>query len=300
MTLSMVVSDEVYFACPSTFNDPLDTHPSLQVDVDTNKLKEVLRRLVERRTNAQNRAAANLVRMEGPRTEDHIENLSRRQADQTVRSIEYNASNTEYGGEEQDRERLLLRLSIEQELLCQYDKGIVSLAESSTCPLMWSHYGDQHKGICIGYSIPERIADKVGRVQYVGDRYVRAEKLVTMLEGCEIARREVDRAVLFRKAKSWQYEREWRLIGSLGIANSPMEMEELIFGMRCTQSMKYAVVKALEGRERNVEFFETHEIRGSFGLERRVVNQDELLANFPIRSIGIYDDFKDTPVYQDS
>lgn len=296
----MVVSDEVYFACPSTFNDPLDTHPSLQVDVDTNKLKEVLRRLVERRTNAQNRAAANLVRMEGPRTEDHIENLSRRQADQTVRSIEYNASNTEYGGEEQDRERLLLRLSIEQELLCQYDKGIVSLAESSTCPLMWSHYGDQHKGICIGYSIPERIADKVGRVQYVGDRYVRAEKLVTMLEGCEIARREVDRAVLFRKAKSWQYEREWRLIGSLGIANSPMEMEELIFGMRCTQSMKYAVVKALEGRERNVEFFETHEIRGSFGLERRVVNQDELLANFPIRSIGIYDDFKDTPVYQDS
>ena len=41
-TLSMLVSDQLYFADPSSFNDPLDTRPSLEADVDETELKQIL------------------------------------------------------------------------------------------------------------------------------------------------------------------------------------------------------------------------------------------------------------------
>ena len=92
-TLDMIVSDEVYFADPSTFNDPLDTRPSLEVDIDIDELEKVLRLFVERRINAEMTAAAKSIRYKSPKTVGHIERLSRRQADRLVKDIEYHASN---------------------------------------------------------------------------------------------------------------------------------------------------------------------------------------------------------------
>ena len=291
-TLDMIVSDEVYFADPSTFNDPLDTRPSLEADLDNEKLELLLRRLVERRIKAEKTAAAKSIRYKGPRTVDHIERLSRRQADRLVRDIEYHASNPDYAGEK--TRKFLLRHWIEDELLRQYDKGIVSLAERSTCPLMWSHYGDQHRGICIGYSVPERVAETIHKVEYRGGRLVQAGRVAAMLEGDEPARREVDEAVLLRKAGSWHYEREWRLTGPPGLARSPLEMEEIVFGMRCKDSTKYAVIKALEGREHEVKFFEIREVRGKFGLRKRAMHdKGELFVSYPVRAVSMYEDFAD-------
>ena len=66
---------------------------------------------------------------------------------------------------------------------------------------MWSHYGDQHRGICVGYSVPEDAADEVRRVDYGGDRKVWVSQVAAMLEGNQVARRKVDDAVLLRKAE---------------------------------------------------------------------------------------------------
>lgn len=291
-TLDMIVSDEVYFADPSTFNDPLDTRPSLEADVNSDELEVVLRRLVEQRINAEKTAAAKSIRYRGPRTVDRIERLSRWQADRLLKDIEYHASNPEYGGEK--HKQFLLRHSIEAELLRQYETGIVSLAERSRCPLMWSHYGDQHRGICIGYSVPDRVADNIHKVKYRGGRLVQVGKLAAMLEGSETARREVDEAVLLRKAGSWHYEREWRLIGPLGLARSPLEMEEIIFGLRCKDSTKYAVMKTLEGREHEIKFYEMHEVPGTFRLKKRVLHyDDDLFVGYPVRAVSMYEDFAD-------
>jgi hypothetical protein len=46
------------------------------------------------------------------------------------------------------------------------------LGERADCQLMWSHYGDQHHGVCIGYSVP---ADsQVHEVRYGGEPVVKA------------------------------------------------------------------------------------------------------------------------------
>ena len=292
-TLDMVVSDNVYYADPSTFNDPLDTRPSLETNLDEAELEKILRSFVERRTSVDMSAAAKTIKYRGPKTMDHIKRHSRRQADQLIEEIKFHAMDPEYDSE--DQQRLLLGHYIEVELLRQYDKGIVSLAERATCPLMWSHYGDQHRGVCIGYSVPVNAAGDLHKVEYGGSRLVAASKVAAMLSGDDVARGQVDEAVLLRKARSWGYEREWRLIGPRGLQNSPLELEEIIFGMRCEASVKYAVVKALEDRDRLVKFYEMLEVPGTFKLKKCALNHnDELFAHFPKRSLSIFELFENS------
>ncbi len=295
-TLDMIVSDNVYFADPSTFNDPLDTKPSLDIDLPSTELASILRRFVELRIQAEMNAAAKTIKYGGPKTIEHIGRRSRQQAGQLLEDLAYLATDTEYDDEE-DHHQSLLGQYIEGELLRQYDKGVVSLAERATCPLMWSHYSDQHKGICIGYSIPETAIASLHKVNYGGSRLVAASKVAAMFPDNADMRRQVDEAVLLRKAGSWRYEREWRLIGPRGIQNSPLELEEIIFGMRCTAPVKYVVAKALRARRRPVKLFELHEVPGTFELKKRRLNDDdELFVHFPRRSLDVSELFSPVAV----
>jgi hypothetical protein len=104
-----------------------------------------------------------------------------------------------------------------------------------------------------------------------------------MLGGDEAARSDVDDAVLLRKAQNWSYEREWRLIGRRGLHDSPLELEEIVFGMRCENSVKYTIMKALEDRQPPIKFSEVDEIPGRFNLKRHALNpkDDQLFVYFP-------------------
>ena len=149
-TLELLVSDCVYYANPSTFNDPLDSRPSLKIDLAVADLQEILSRFIEQRAEAEMNAAAEKIKYSGAKTMEHIRRHSRRQAEQLIAEISYDAMGPDC---DSDDPTFPLAHYIVVELLRQYDKGIVSPAEQATCPLMWSHYGDQHHGVCIGYSV---------------------------------------------------------------------------------------------------------------------------------------------------
>ncbi|MDI4237759.1 DUF2971 domain-containing protein [Bradyrhizobium sp. Arg237L] len=289
LTLDMLVADHLFFADPSTFNDPLDTRACLETDVGEEDLERVFVKFVERRVTAEMTAAAKKIKYRGPKTVEHISRQARRRAKELIAEIRYNAENPEY--EIENPFVFLLGQYVEEELLRQYDKGIVSFAERANCPLMWSHYGDQHKGVCIGYSVPVDAAENFYKVKYGGSRLVQVSKVVAMLDGDDMARQAVDAAVLLRKAASWRYEREWRLIGQRGLRDSPLELEEVIFGMRCESAVKYAVVRALEDRCRPIRFYEMRDLRGTFHLKKCVLDTDELCAFFPRRWRSIFEEF---------
>lgn len=291
-TLDMVVSDKLHFADPSTFNDPLDARAYVKVDVAEDVLEKVLRALVEQRVAAEMRAAAKTMQVGRGRAETHIRRASHRAADERISDIEYNATNPDYRDAVTGK-FALLRSNINRELLRQYDRGIVSLSERVDCPLMWSHYGDQHRGICIGYSVPRDAVDSVRRVRYGGSRSIKVSKVAEMLKGDGVARREVDEAMLLRKAEDWRYEQEWRLLGARGLNDSTLELEEVVFGMRCEASVKYAVMKALEGRDGHVGFRESREQPDSFDLKMDDLNyNDELFVHFPNRHRSIFEAFE--------
>ncbi|HSD39560.1 MAG TPA: DUF2971 domain-containing protein [Rhodocyclaceae bacterium] len=294
LTLSLLVDDTIYFATPTTFNDPLDTRPALETDLDSEALEEILSKLIEERTSAEMSAAAKAIRYRGPKTLDHIARQSRIAAERLLADIRYNATNPDLVVN--DPVRFLLGQYIEDELLRRYDKGIFSLAQRATCPLMWSHYADQHRGLCLGYSIPEAAMPNIHKIHYGGNRLVQASVVEGMLSGNDTDRRTVDKAVLLKKAKPWAYEREWRLIGPRGKQDSPLELEEVVFGMRCDSAVKYAVVQALEKRDRPVRFFEIREQRSSFILVKRRVDIDELASALPRRCRaldGVFDDLSE-------
>jgi len=290
LTVDMLVADNLFFADPSTFNDPLDTKPSLKTDIGTAELEDVLTRLVEQRVSAEMTAAAKSIKYRGPKTIEHIARHSLLSAQRFIEEVRYNATDPELDVE--DPVLALLGPYVERELLGRYDKGVVSLAERADCPLMWSHYGDQHKGICAGYSIPEDAAPNLHEIKYGGSRLVEASKVALMLSGDDAARRSVDEAVLLRKATDWRYEREWRLIGQRGLQPSLLELEEVVFGMRCTSTVKYTLVKALEGRSRPVRFCEIRQRHGTFVLRKCPLEADELGVTYPRRARSLFEDFE--------
>lgn len=292
-TFDALIADQILFADPSPFNDPLDTKPTLDTDIDADALAAILSRLVEQRVSAEMNAAAKTIRYSGPKTISHIAAHSRRRAEQVVAEIRYHATNPEYDIE--DPARFLFGRYVEEELLRRYGKGIFSLAERANCPLMWSHYGDQHKGVCIGYSMPVRAAGDLHKISYGGSRLIAASAVAAVLDGDEEARHQLDNAVLTKKVIDWRYEREWRLSGPRGPHDSPLEMEEVVFGMRCSHAVKFAIVKALADRSRPVRFYEIRERKGRFLLGRYAIDVDELSASRPRRTLDVYDYFENLP-----
>ncbi|MGY9049037.1 MAG: hypothetical protein ACKVKF_18820, partial [Rhodobacterales bacterium] len=95
---------------------------------------------------------------------------------------------------------------------------------------------------------------------------------------------------------SWRYEREWRLIGTRGLQDSPLELEEVVFGIRCGSALKYTIFKALEDRRRPIKFYEIQEQRGDFTLRKCEIDFGESRAYFPLRARDYIDAF--TPIIE--
>lgn len=292
VTMQSLVADEVYFADPTTFNDPLDTKPTVKADLEVGELEQVLRTLIEWREEAELGATAWSISYRGPKTVAHVQRMARNRASEELKRLEY-LSQAPDATSPFNAHRWLLAEGIEDELLKRYGKGILSLGTNFANPLLWSHYGDQHKGLCIGYSVPEGAKHSIFEVKYGGSRIVKTSSIAAMLTGDEVAQRAVDASVLLQKASDWAYEEEWRLLGQRGIQRSPLELTDVTFGMRCAEPVKHAVVRALADRDSPVEFYEVRVLHGTFTLRRYPVDIEELRVSYPARSIGLLEDFED-------
>ena len=117
-TLDILVSDNLHYADPSRFNDPLDSRPSLDADVDEEALAETLMKLVRQRRTEEMGDAAQTMGARGPRTIQHIEQRSHAEAVRCINDVDYYA--TEPGFDLDDHRRFLLGHLIEMELLRRY------------------------------------------------------------------------------------------------------------------------------------------------------------------------------------
>jgi hypothetical protein len=78
------------------------------------------------------------------------------------------------------------------------------------CPdniLMWSHYANNHKGICLEFATA---VDPI----FSDARPVEYSDTCPVYECFSQNRGEIAKRALFRKAEDWQYEKEWRIIGT--------------------------------------------------------------------------------------
>ncbi|QPG07431.1 DUF2971 domain-containing protein [Klebsiella pneumoniae subsp. pneumoniae] len=56
---------------------------------------------------------------------------------------------------------------------------------------MWAHYADNHKGLCLGYSIPESVANKIRPISYTSEsREIKISQIHRMLAGIKRQRQK--------------------------------------------------------------------------------------------------------------
>jgi len=111
-------------------------------------------------------------------------------------------------------------------------------------PVIWAHYSDKHRGLCLGFEIPEMKGDvendESAYVSYI------AEALYFPPDFSELGdaeRFEIVRKVLFTKFKHWEYEHEIRLWAPLQNEENSLHflefdeklrIVEVIIGASCT------------------------------------------------------------------
>lgn len=162
--------------------------------------------------------------------------------------------------------------SIKAELVASQNIGVLSLAENFDCPLMWAHYSSEHKGFCCGYRIPGDVdnfatTNEIQKVDYEGVRSVLTSQLHKLLSDPNSYISDINKAIYFVKAKKWEYENEYRMIGKPGLRKSPFILESVYFGLRCKESVKFSIMSALANRDSTVQFYQMKEVKGTFDLE---------------------------------
>lgn len=124
--------------------------------------------------------------------------------------------------------------------------------------LMWSHYAESHKGMCVKYCLtPDFFSfrtDNASTYHYRELRpinYVLEDKLVTDIKSIETQR------AFFQKSILWQKENEVRLLSYNTQVDGPYfqepldngaKIEEIIFGISSTPSFRHSIINSAKGK----------------------------------------------------
>jgi hypothetical protein len=127
------------------------------------------------------------------------------------------------------------------------ENGLLCFSSDWTNPVLWTHYGERHHGVCLGFNLLREYAEPVS---------YEAERLSDVLDhrGAAQLTLELQRQLLRTKFKHWQYEREVRRFvplkdvvveGGLHFYefNETLVLAEIILGVSC--SLDARAVRAL-------------------------------------------------------
>lgn len=132
--------------------------------------------------------------------------------------------------------------SLAEELKSNNDKslGLLSFSADWAAPIMWSHYADRHRGICLGFNIERSMLEKV---IYVDNRL---EERAEIGFANDI---KLFYELLRTKSSHWNYEQEYRRFYPLSGATNEggtyfaefdesIQLAEVILGPNCKLSIE--------------------------------------------------------------
>ena len=122
--------------------------------------------------------------------------------------------------------------------------GVYCLSEDPSNILMWSHYANSHKGVCIEYNIPRGgfFYNNLLPVQYK-KHYPKFE--LSDYIGEDNIMFKMHQQVLCTKSVLWKYEKEWRVITDEGYGLKEFNKEDVtkvIFGVKTSDEDKERII----------------------------------------------------------
>jgi hypothetical protein len=116
--------------------------------------------------------------------------------------------------------------------------GVSCFAQDWDVPLMWSHYADSHRGMCIEYQVNPMMLAQDPNDLHFGQHYLRytTELPTICLSEILFSPHQVLSSMLATKHADWSYEKEWRLIhykekGKMVRMPNRMEISAIILGL---------------------------------------------------------------------
>ncbi|GAA0426124.1 DUF2971 domain-containing protein [Cocleimonas flava] len=169
--------------------------------------------------------------------------------------------------------------------------GIFSLSEDPLNMLMWSHYGEDHKGLAYGFDAnegsdlsneeyfqPVKYSDQALKVDLSKglknalDYYIDEYGQTKLKNRIEINDSQIQ-SVLFTKTNDWRYEKEWRYMREkFGTYPLPGKLSRIVFGLKCIpkdiERYKFLCKKHIDNK---VVFYQVVRVEGGTTLDLKEV-----------------------------
>lgn len=233
-TWELLLNRKLFFATPEQLNDPLDS--SIDIQAEYERAKELVQRSDD---DPEHRKSFLIFLLDG--------------------SHQFKDPVT--------GERFGLNMALQRFI---QSLGILSFSRSPTDALLWSHYAEGHRGVCLGFDQELLNFDDVfinGDVEYAPkppyiDLFLKmVEEIGEFIrpwdnnkypaeQGDQFYTSQLSRLMLANllvKSEKWKYEEEYRLITSCpGLHSfSPKALREIVLGTKTRDSDKEALLNIL-------------------------------------------------------
>nr|WP_321412815.1 DUF2971 domain-containing protein [uncultured Allomuricauda sp.] len=146
--------------------------------------------------------------------------------------------------------------------------SLTCFSENNENNLMWSHYTDNHKGICVEYS--NEILDFFkSKKTFLASKRVEYPESPPMVDSAEKIESQIVK-IFFNKQAEWKYENEYRvLIRSEGktefINFSPKLLKSVFIGSKCKSEISNKVIEIC--KKQNVKLYHASTMGKSYKIE---------------------------------
>jgi hypothetical protein len=242
----MIANSKLWYAKPSTFNDPFDCTPKISMEGTDEEVKKYANDLL------------NDTDLSRPHRKLFKKILNDPRKRMGANFIDF----------------LNSRRGVWRE-----QTGVYSLSADPHHMLMWAHYAASHTGICLRFK-----RNKIGPygLPFGAAQPVVYESTRPVVRPITDTSETMMRASLLVKAAFWSYEKEWRLISTEGsIIRSPGgpglgsfmpgSLDAIILGARISAADADEVTQWVSGRASPIQLLQAHLHPDLFSMEIRPV-----------------------------
>ncbi len=238
----MIATSKIYRPNPTTFNDPFDCKVSLLGSVEPSFARYLI---VARRA----------------KPDEHHEIFEKFYGARLRTPEELKQLNAPLNNKETSEIHGILD-SVQEKVNAS---TVLCLCAACNNILMWSHYADSHRGICLKFSLKSwpDMCSALLPVDYSTHR------IPVNITKSRFDNAELVRAVNLTKHRGWSYEKEWRALGEkCGEYDfPPAALVAIIFGCRTPTNDKLRVKRAVETKRPRIKLYEAKERKGAFALD---------------------------------
>lgn len=218
----IVLHNEIFFAPPSSFNDPFDLKPVFSLDAPPERQREDYLRLS-------------------------------RQFQPHLSDVQHNAEADNVMAKSLNAENIADTTAVIQSMHAHALTGVGVFCVSTKRDdiLMWSHYADSHKGVCLEFDGMSPLMARAQKVDY-------SPKRVPINQYADDSMAKMEKAML-TKSECWTYEAEWRLLrledGPGSVQYRPSNLTGIILGALASRATVDTVRKWVSQRASSLAIY---------------------------------------------